>query len=216
MSTGTMARQLRGTVTGLSGRLAVLGALVAATILGGTMVAGCSAKDQPIESGRRFLTTVYVDSQNETFARSSRYLRGTIADKGDTIAYVALLSDSGLVTSVDVTERNPRRGVVGRSRLFTLPKSTLPLMHGSGALFEQLLRRVRAIGGDSVSVPVMRLGREEVLDVITVTSNGPDSLILSYQSSQSSKNTLHVAIDTAWRITGAVLPLSGMRIQAQD
>ena len=135
----------------------------------------------------QFLTTVYVDSQRETFSRSTRDIRGTIADKGDTIAYVALLSDSGLVTSVEVTERNPRRGVVRRSHLFKLPKSTMPLMHGSGALFEQLLRRVRALGGDSVSVPVMRLGREEVLNVITVTSNGPDSLTFSFQSSQSDR-----------------------------
>ncbi len=184
--------------------------------LAGTMLAACT-KEQPVETGRAFVTTVYTDSQRETFSRTTRHIRGTIADRGDTITYVALLGDSGIVQSVDVTARSHRhRDLAVQARHFAMPRSTLPLLHGSGALFEQVLRRVRAIGGDSVSIPVIRLGRDEVLDVVTVAGNGQDSLILSFQASENARNTLHVGIDSIWRITGAVLPLSGMRIQAQQ
>src|SRR5271163_2570726 len=125
-------------------RLPVSLALVGATL------AAC-AREQPVESGRAFLTTVYADSQHETFSRTTRHLQGTIADRGDTITYVALLGDSGLVKSVDVTARSHRRRDLSvQARHFQMPKSTLPLMAGSGAFFEQVLRRVRAIGGDSV------------------------------------------------------------------
>lgn len=185
-------------------------------LLAGTMLAAC-AKEQPVESGRAFLTTVYTDSQRETFSRTTKHLQGTIADRGDTITYVALLGDSGLVQSVDITARSHRHhDLAVQARHFKMPKSTLPLLHGSGALFEQILRRVRAIGGDSVSVPVIRLGRDEVLDVVTVAGNGQDSLILSFQASENARNALHIGIDSTWRITGAVLPLSGMRIQGQE
>ena len=173
--------------------------------------------DDPIESGRSFLTTVYADSQMESFSRSKHHLRGTIVERHDSIAYVALLGDSGLVKMVDLTVYGSRRGDASVQRVrFPMPRSTLPLLSGSGALYEQLLRRVRAIGGDSVSVPIMYLGRNPTLDVMTISGNGQDSLIIVSQTSDNRRNAIHVAIDSVWRITGAVLPLSGMRIRAPD
>jgi hypothetical protein len=173
--------------------------------------------DQPIESGRGFLTTVYADSQIETFSRSERHLRGTIIERRDSIAYIALLGDSGLVKMVDLTVYGNGRGGASVLRVrYPMPRSTLPLLGGSGALYEQILRRVRAIGGDSVSVPVMFLGRTPTLDVMTISGNSQDSLIMSSQTSDNRRNAVHIAIDSVWRITGAVLPLSGMRIRTQD
>jgi hypothetical protein len=173
--------------------------------------------DQPVESGRGFVTKVYADSQIETFSRSEHHLRGTIVERHDSIAYVALLGDSGLVKMVDLTVYGNGRGGASVQRVrFPMPRSTLPLLGGSGAMFEQVLRRVRAIGGDSVSVPVMHLGRTPTLDVMTISGNGDDSLIISSQTSDDRRNAIHIAIDSVWRITGAVLPLSGMRIRTQD
>lgn len=191
--------------------------MILCTLLAAATLVACRAKDEPIESGRGFLTTVYTDSQREIFSRSTRYLRGSIVARRDTIDYLASLGDSGLVRSVDLTvHANGRSGPSVFKRRYVMPKSTMPMLMGSGAFFEQIFRRVQAIGGDSVSVPVVHLGPAPSLDVMTVAGKGQDSLVLSFQTSQSASNTIHVGIDSAWRITGAILPLSGMRIRPQE
>jgi hypothetical protein len=170
----------------------------------------CTPAEKPVESGRGFVTTVYADTSVEAFSRTTQHLRGVISSRRDSVFYVVWLGDSGLVRSVDLTAR-AHRGLDASvyARHVPMPKGTLPFMAGSGALLEQILRRVRALGGDSVSVPVMFVGANPTTDVFTVTSNGPDSLMLTGQSGGGSANALHLSVDSAWRVTGMKLPLSG-------
>jgi hypothetical protein len=97
-----------------------------------------------------------------------------------------------------------------------MPPGTLPMMHGSGALLEQLLRRARVLGGDSISVPVLFLGASPTTDVYTISSNGPDSLIVRGQSGGGDRNAFHVSVDSTWHVTGVKLPLSGETMQPAD
>jgi hypothetical protein len=87
----------------------------------------------------------------------------------------------------------------------------MPVLGSSVAFLEQLLRRARVIGGDSVSIPVMMIGAQASLDVLTVIRNGNDSVVLVTPSGDQTA-ALHLAVDSTGRITGGVIPLSGMRI----
>lgn len=176
--------------------------------LGASIALGCGKPEQPIESGRGFMTVVYNDTTVEQFSRTTKRLMVTIVERSDTLRYTAMLGDSGLVTSVGlsvVAHRGHDRETMAHK--FRMPKGTMPIMAGSGVMFEQILRRVRALGGDSVSVPVMLVGASSELNVFTVSGNGPDSLIAAPQNGQAQGNEFHIAIDSAWRITGAILPL---------
>jgi len=177
-----------------------------------SLAAGATAclapTEKPVESGRGFVTTVYTDTEVESFSRTTQHLRGVISSRYDSVFYVVWLGDSGLVRSVDLISRGRGRGASVHARRVVMPKGTMPMVHGSGALLEQILRRARALGGDSISVPVMHLGASPTTDVLTVASNGPDSLILVGQNG-STRNAFHLAVDSVWHVTGMKLPLSG-------
>ncbi len=173
----------------------------------------CAAPaEKPVEAGRGFVTTVYTDTEVESFSRTTQHLRGVISSRRDSIFYVVWLGDSGLVRSVDLISRGHGRGASVHARHMVMPQGTMPMMHGSGAFIEQLLRRARALGGDSISVPVLFLGGNPTPDVFTVASNGPDSLIMSGQLGGGTRNAFHLAVDSVWHVTGMKLPLSGERM----
>jgi hypothetical protein len=173
--------------------------------------------EKPVESGRGFITTVYTDTEVESFSRTTEHLRGVISSRRDSLFYVVWLGDSGLVRSVDLIARGHGRGGASvHAGHYPMAKGTLPMVYGSGALLEQLLRRARALGGDSISVPVMFVGANATTDVVTITSNGPDSLIVVGQDGGSIKNSLHLAIDSLWHVTGMKLPLSGEVMEPTD
>ena len=166
--------------------------------------------EKPVESGRGFVTRVYTDTEVESFSRTTQHLRGVISLRRDSLFYVVWLGDSGLVRSVDVITHSHRgRGESVHARHFPMPKETLPILAGSGALLEQLLRRAHVLGGDSISVPVMLVGPSPTTDVFTVTSNGFDSLIITGQSGGGTRNAMHIAVDSLWHVTGMKLPASG-------
>jgi hypothetical protein len=96
-----------------------------------------------------------------------------------------------------------------------MPKGTLPLMGASVAFLEQLLRRARAVGGDSVSIPVMMVGAQTSLDVFTVIQNGADSVVLVGADGNQASG-LHLAVNGQGRILGGAIPVSGSRIQSLD
>jgi hypothetical protein len=175
-----------------------------------TAAVTCSAPaEKTIESGRGFITTVYTDTEIESFSRTTHHLRGVIASRRDSLFYVVWLGDSGLVRSVDLISRGIGRGASVHAVHVPMPQGTMPMMRGSGAFLEQILRRARVLGGDSISVPVLVLGANPTPDVFTVSSNGPDSLVLKGQSGGGTRNAFHLAVDSVWRVTGMKLPLSG-------
>jgi len=173
--------------------------------------------EKVVESGRGFVTTVYTDTEVESCPRTTQHLRGVITSRYDSLSYVVWLGDSGLVRSVDlIAVGKGRRNPSVHARHMPMPPGTLPMMHGSGALLEQVLRRARALGGDSISVPIVFLGANPTTDVYTVSGNGPDSLIVKAQSAGGDRNALHVAIDSMWHVTGMKLPISGEVMQPAE
>jgi hypothetical protein len=161
------------------------------------------------EPERRFVETVYNNADTETFTRDAHHLSGTIVNRHETVTYRAALTPDGFISAVDVTARG--RGEVIR-RLYPVPKGTMPIMAGSTAFVEQILRRARVVGGDSISIPTILLGGTSDLNVMTLVSNGPDSLMLIDQAGDPALG-FHLAIDSVWHITGGIIPASGMRIR---
>src|SRR5215469_3485147 len=114
---------------------ALLSAVVASAI------ACLQPTEKPVESRRGFITTVYTDTEVESFSRTTQHLRGVISSRRDSVFYVVWLGDSGLVRSVDLIARGHGRGGASvQARHYPMPKGTLPMVPGSGALLEQLLR----------------------------------------------------------------------------
>ena len=121
-----------------------------------------------------------------------------------------------LVTGVDITlHPASNRGEGLRTTRVGMPKGTLPVMATSVAFLEQLLRRARVVGGDSVSLPVMVLGAQASLDVLTMIANGSDSVVFVGRDGKLA-NGVHLAVDTQGRILGGLIPISGTRILSLD
>ncbi|HKE90998.1 MAG TPA: hypothetical protein VKB45_11720 [Gemmatimonadales bacterium] len=183
------------------------------------VVAGlaCSSPERQIESNRRFMSVTYNDTTLESFGRTDRAVTGVlISGPGDSVRFRIRAARDDLVTGVDITlhpatsrDQPPHTARVG------MPKGTLPVLGTSIAFLEQLLRRARAVGGDSVSIPVMQVGAQAALDVFTVIQNGPDSVVL-VGADGNPANGLHLALDRQGRIVGGAIPISNSRITSLD
>ena len=137
-------------------------------------------------------------------------------EPGDSVRFRIRAAQDDLVAGVDITlhpatsrDEAPRTARVG------MPKGTVPLMGTSVAFLEQLLRRARAVGGDSVTIPVMQVGAQASLEVFTVIQNGSDSVVLVGADGNQTMG-LHLAVDGQGRILGGVIPASGSKIQSLD
>lgn len=184
-------------------------ALVLALALG----AACSSPEKQLESNRRYMSVTYNDTTLETFSRTDRAVTGVlITGPGDSLRFRIRETGDDLVQGVDVTlhPATSRDQPLHTARV-GMPKGTLPVMGSSVAFLEQILRRARAVGGDSVTIPVMMVGAQASLTVFTVIRNGSDSLVLVAADGDWTAG-LHLAVDTQGRIQGGVIPLSGTRL----
>jgi len=184
--------------------LAVIGALV---------VVACSKPEKQLESGRRYMSITYNDTTVESFGRTDRAITGVLVERSsDSVRFRIHTTPDALVSMVDITlHPATERGERPRTRRIGMPKGTLPIMGSSVAFLEQLVRRARVVGGDSVSIPVMLLGAQASLDLLTVIRNGSDSVVFVGPDGNLT-NGLHLAVDEQGRILGGVIPLSGTRI----
>lgn len=183
-----------------------------------TLVASaCAAPEKELESGRRYLTTTYADTTIESFGRTDRSITGLLVEQsGDSVRFRIWTMPDALVSRVDITlHPAAKRGEQPMTRRVGMPKGTLPLLETSVAFVEQLLRRARVVGGDSVSLPVMFVGARVSLDVLTMIGNGSDSVVFVGPDGNLA-NALHLAVDKEGRILGGLVPLSGTRIRSQD
>jgi len=138
-----------------------------------------------------------------------------VAKSGDSVRFRIRTGSHGLVDGVDLTVHPAsRRHEPLMVQRVGMPKGTLPLMGNSVAFLEQLLRRAKDIGGDSLSLSVMQVGANPERSVLTLVRRGADSVLLMGPDLDQ-RNALHAAVDTAGRILGAVIPLSGTRIIAR-
>lgn len=178
---------------------------------------GCAAPEKQLESGRRYLSVVYADTMYESFSRTDRSITGALVSQlGDSVRFRIRTTSDALVSEVDITlHPASSRGERPRTTRVGMPKGTLPVMQTSVAFLEQLLRRARVVGGDSVSLPVMILGPQASLDVLTMISLGTDSVVLMGTDGKV-ENGVHLAVDAQGRILGGLIPISGTKILSID
>lgn len=184
----------------------------------GVVVAvSCSQAEKPLDSGRRYTSITYTDTTFESFGRTDQAITGVLMERlGDSVRFRIHTNPDALVSVVDVTlHPATSRGEGPHTRRFGMPKGTMPVMGSSVAFLEQLLRRARVVGGDSVSIPVMMVGAQASLDVLTVIRNGSDSVVLLTPDGNLAA-ALHFAVDSTGRITGGVIPVSGTRIMTSS
>ena len=87
-------------------------------------------------------------------------------------------------------------------RRFALPRGTVQFNNLSGLTLELVLRRARAVGGDTVMVPLL-IGPGQTMQV-RVTRVGADSAVLSISGTD-----IRVHTDAAGRFLGGVVPSQG-------
>jgi hypothetical protein len=182
-------------------------------LLATLVAAACAAPEKEIESGRRYLSITYADTTLESFGRTDRSVTGVLVVRsGDSVRFRIRTMPDALVSGVEISlHPASSRGQPIRTTAVDMPKGTLPVMETSVAFQEQLVRRARVVGGDSVSVPVMFVGAHTSLQVVTLIGKGRDSVLVVGPDGDL-PNALHFAVDTGGRILGGVIPASGTRI----
>jgi len=173
----------------------------------------CSSPERQLESGRAYMSVTYNDTTYESFGRTDQAITGVVVGStSDSIRFRIHTNRDALVSMVDLTVHPATsRDERPRTRRVGMPKGTLPVLGTSVAFLEQIVRRAGSVGGDSVSVPIMVLGNQASLDVMTVIRNGADSVVLVGPDGQVAAG-LHLALDSVGHVTGGVIPLSGTRI----
>lgn len=184
-------------------------------IMVGFVAASCSQPEKQLESPRSYMSIAYTDTTLESFGRSDQAITGVlIAGLGDSVRFRIHTTPDALVSVVDFTlHPATSRGERPVTRRVGMPKGTMPVMGSSVAFLEQVLRRARVVGGDSVSIPVMMVGSQVSLDVLTVIRKGSDSVVLITPDGNLTA-ALHLAVDSVGHIVGGVIPLSGTRMMA--
>ena len=185
-----------------------------ALVIAAVVVAACSQPEKQLESGRQYRSITYTDTTFESFGRTDQAITGVIVEGlGDSVRFRIHTNADGLVPVLDFTlhpaSSRDQRPV---TRRIGMPKGTMPVLGTSVAFLEQILRRARVVGGDSVSIPVMMVGAQSSLDVFTVIRNGGDSVVLVTPQGDLTA-ALHLGVDSAGHISGGVIPLSGTKIQ---
>ena len=179
------------------------------------LATSCSKPEKSLEFGRQYTSIVYADTELESFSRTDRSITGVVVSRyGDSVKFKIHTKPDAQVSSVDFTALEAiRRGGRTMKRSFDIPKGTLPLFGNSVAFLEQLLRRARVIGGDSVRIPVLFVGGTSSPDEFTVIQNGGDSVLLVPRVGHLD-GALRLAVDSVGHIVGGMIPISGMRILA--
>ena len=188
--------------------------ILAPVILLGVVAVACSKSEKQLEAGRSYMSITYNDTTLESFGRSDQAITGVLIERlGDSVRFRIHTNPDALVSVVDFTlHPATSRREHSVTRRVGMPQGTMPVMGTSVAFLEQVLRRARVVGGDSVSIPVMMVGAQASLDVFTVIRNGDDSVVfLTPQGDLTA--ALHLAVDSVGHIVGGVIPLSGTRIR---
>jgi uncharacterized protein len=116
---------------------------------------------------------------------------------GDTVrqrAELVFRGDSGYSRAGDPRATTPPPG-----RAFAVARGSVPLLNLSGISLELLVRRARAIGGETARVPVLLVTGQSITAL--VTRRGDDSLIVTMGGV-----VLHARADIGGRLLGAVVP----------
>ena len=122
---------------------------------------------------------------------------GARGDSARTHSVLTVSGDSGGVR-ID----NPSAAAPPQTRRFAVPQGAVPFNNLSGLTLELVLRRARAVGGDTVMVPLLLAPGQAVL--MRVTRVGADSAVFTVGSTDIRART-----DGAGRFLGGVVPSQG-------
>lgn len=117
--------------------------------------------------------------------------------RGDSLVQRGVLTisgDSALSHVEDARLQSPRA-----DHYIKVPAAAVPFVNLSGLSIELILRRARALGGDTARVPILLVGGQSV--VATVARLGADSVTLTLGGVQ-----LRARTDSVGRFLGAVVP----------
>ena len=103
-----------------------------------------------------------------------------------------------------VSHLEPTSSAPIAERRFAVPAGAIPFVNLSGLSLEQLLRRARAIGGDSVRIPALFTGGQAV--DVTLVRRGADSVALTFGAVE-----LRLRTDSVGRLLGAAVPSQSVR-----
>jgi hypothetical protein len=111
-----------------------------------------------------------------------------------------------------VTARSRDAGEDQETERLVTPEGTTVHVGVSVAMLEQLLRRARAVGGDTTSLPVLLVSsdedRSEPIQRVTVRRLGQDSVHVFLDG----QNQVRVAVDAQGRIQGGANPAAEIRM----
>jgi pimeloyl-ACP methyl ester carboxylesterase len=162
----------------------------------------------------------------ERFTRTPTELMGDLIDRvrGGRIRYRATLGPEGLITRLETTTMRSPGDTIGQHATFTfsgdsmiaqignaapahipVTPSVLAIVNPSVAFMEQMLIRARAIGRDTVAIPIFVLGAPQAIP-LTVTRMGRDSVRLDYAGISA-----RLAASADGRVLGGSIP--AQRIQ---
>lgn len=128
---------------------------------------------------RQIVTTVFAGARGDSLVQ-----RGVLTIFGDSA-----------LSHVEDARLGTRQG----DRYVRIPAGAVPFVNLSGLSLELILRRARALGGDTVRVPVILVGGQSA--VATVMRNGADSVLLALGIA-----VLRARTDADGRFLGAVVP----------
>jgi hypothetical protein len=119
---------------------------------------------------------------------------GAVGDSVQQRAELVFRGDSAFSHVEDIRAAAP-----APDRRFAIVPGSIPFLNLSGLSIELLLRRARALGGDTVRVPVLLLTGQSL--TATVSRVGADSALVTLGSA-----VLHVRTDAEGRLLGARVP----------
>ncbi|HEY0970372.1 MAG TPA: alpha/beta fold hydrolase [Gemmatimonadales bacterium] len=116
------------------------------------------------------------------------------------VASIAFDGDSDSATVV----------VTDSARRAATPPGALPFVNLSAGVIEQIVRRARAMGGDSATVPLLPFGAVDAFPA-RVRWATPDTAVVTVGGV-----ALHVAVDRDGTLRGATVPAQGVRFVRAD
>jgi hypothetical protein len=142
----------------------------------------------------RLHRTFTLSPANEVLTTDMTTIGGPQGDSARTHVALTMTGDSAVINVIDPAGRAPTQ-----VRHIGIPRGAIPFANLSAQTFELILRRARAIGKDTVSVPVLLNGTQSA--PVRVTRFGRDSALISLNGVDIRTHT-----DDAGRFLGAYIP----------